>query len=274
MKKYSYHKKPKLNINCFNKIGHVESYWLGYLFADGCICKTTKDRYIINLTSIDKEVIVKFHKFVCSKNKIQEKDYNNKKVYAVSFSNKYLYYKLKEYGMKSRKTKILDAPNIDETYVFSFLCGYFDGDGSISISKNINSWRVSIGFASLKFYNWFNSILDSKNLIYSIENNRRTKLNKKFYISCLNGISGKKFLELCYENIPSELSLKRKQRKYKELCKVNNLSNPRFQKWEIDIIKRNGIESGILLINKDSRNYGWIRGIESTKRVMQRLNNK
>jgi hypothetical protein len=262
-------KEPNIDVHCFDIIDHISAYWIGYLFSDGCLYKD-KNRNIISLLSIDEEVIKKFSIFLNYTIDYRTSKKNDKGLYSLAISNKYLYNKLEEYGLSNKKTFNLKIPNINSQYIFSFLLGYFDGDGSISYHTKINSWTASIGFASLNFYNWFNSILEDNNIIYNTEKNRKTNTEKPFYITSMNGISAQRFLKLCYENVPLHIPLERKLVKAKQLFSIQKFAPPRFQNWEIDAIETMGIDKGILFINEDNRNYGWKRGKESTARVLKR----
>lgn len=249
----------------FDIINHESAYWLGIMFSDGCICKTTGGRHILKLTSMDKDTIEKFSIFLKTDNKkqITISKINKNIYYSISISNEYIFNRLNELGCVIRKTKILMKPKIANKYIFSFLCGYFDGDGSISLNKNINSWKVSMGFASENFYLWIKSILDSKNIIYSIEE-KTTKTNTPFFVVCMNGISAKYFLGLCYENLNKKIFMKRKFEKYDEMRR-ENFANPKITAWEMDIINKNSPEIAKIKIETDKRNYGWKRNIRTIR---------
>ena len=266
-------KEPNFNEHCFDEINHISAYWLGFLFSDGCVSETTENRKIISFSLIDEESVIKFSKFIGYKKDIRvgKTPKGNNKTYSVSISNENLYNKLLEYGMKPNKTKTLQKPKINDEFIFSFLCGYFDGDGSISLNKRVNSWKVSFGFASVDFYNWFNFILDESDISYSNEKNRKTKIGNQFYTTCINGVSGKYFLSLCYKNLPESLPLGRKVEKYRELCSVKKFSPPRYKKWEKEILKNNDLDIALDLIKNDIRNYGWVRNRESARKIKKEI---
>ncbi len=256
------------NINkyFFDEINHISAYWLGMIFSDGCIHGREKEKKAISLSSSDKEIVEKFIKCTGYKNKIAQTliKENNTLHYGVNFVNSYMYDKLIELGCEERKTHVLKPPNIKNEFLFSFLCGYFDGDGSISLNTNVNSWKASIGFGSYLFYKWFNTILNNRNIIHSIDE-KALPAGKRFYVITMNGLSAKYFLSLCYKNIPEGLMLQRKYEKYKTLCS-EKLVNPKIQFWEIELVEKHGIIEGTKMINSDSRNYGWIRNNRSLER--------
>lgn len=250
---------PNINIHIFDKINNISAYWLGLFLSDGCLCSTTDERKVVSLSLTDKDVIDKFIEFSGFKNKVGERylPYSKKTAYSVQVSNEYLYDKIHSYGCIERKSTLLGIPKIEEEHYFPFLCGYFDGDGSISHNTRINSWKVSIGFGSHSFWMWFNEILSKNNIIFSIEE-RQTK-NHSFFITTMNGLSAKKFLSLIYDSVPEYLPMKRKKDKFLILQEEQELVPPRYQDWEIDIIKNNKKELAITLLNNDIRNLGWKR---------------
>lgn len=141
--------------NLFSKIETSEdAYWLGVMYSDGWI---RSDRNEIGLGSIDLDLIEKFKQYTNSPNKIQikEKNYakgkkissNNKIIkssktfYQLTFSSKKTKENLKKLGCMPAKSKILVAPNseqVPDKFIFDFLRGYTDGDGSIRYGEKTN----------------------------------------------------------------------------------------------------------------------------------------
>lgn len=139
----------------FSKIKTSEdAYWLGAMYSDGWI---RSDRNEIGLGSIDLDLIEKFKQYTNSPNKIQikEKNYakgkkissNNKIIkssktfYQLTFSSKKTKENLKNLGCVPAKSKILVAPNseqVPDEFIFDFLRGYTDGDGSIRYGEKTN----------------------------------------------------------------------------------------------------------------------------------------
>lgn len=241
---------------------HKEAYILGLMFSDGCVCKTTNNRHTVNFGNKIRSCVKVVAEYFGSN--IIVGTANKKRYYRTSICNIDLFNRMNEYGCIMRKTHILKKPNIPEKYIWSFLCGFFDGDGSISCNRSINSWKVSIGIASKDFSDWLISILNQNNILYNYEI-RKTKTGK-FYNITMCGIMGKHFLSLCYTETLS-ICLKSKYNRYKKLCSIK-LKNPSYNIWELELLEKYPLDIAINKINTDNRNFGWIREKRSAKRTL------
>lgn len=139
----------------FNKIDNEEkAYWLGFLYADGCVHSTNNE---ISLQLIDKEHIEKFKTAIGAINhkitEIHSKKYENAKtLYMFSIKDKQLHQDLQFWGCLSQKTlKLEKIPNIPRDYVSHFIRGYFDGDGSLHYLKGTDNYRISFTCGSAPF---------------------------------------------------------------------------------------------------------------------------
>jgi len=131
----------------FNKIDTPEkAYWLGFLYADGCV---HSDSYEISMNITDKEHVEKFqkaigainHKITITNDKRWE---NAKTLYQFSIRDKQLHEDLTKWGCIPQKSlKIDKIPNIPRDFVSHFIRGYFDGDGSLHYLKGTNNYRIS-----------------------------------------------------------------------------------------------------------------------------------
>lgn len=131
----------------FNAIDTKEkAYWLGFLYADGCVHKNNNE---ISVSSIDEEHLKKFqlaigaisHKICC----IEDKRFQDVKVvYSFNIKDKQLHDDLIKWGCVPNKSLILSAiPNIPRNFVSHFIRGYFDGNGSLHYLKGTNNYRIS-----------------------------------------------------------------------------------------------------------------------------------
>ena len=127
--------RTSINENYFEKIDNQDkAYWLGFLYADGCI--TDNNRLVIHLAIKDIGHLEKFKESLSWEGDIKCYD---KSVKIAIRSNK-LTNDLISHGCTPRKTFTLTFPNLDKDLIPHFIRGYFDGDGSVFIS-NEKHWR-------------------------------------------------------------------------------------------------------------------------------------
>lgn len=144
--------KYHVNQNYFENIDNEwKAYWLGFLYADGCVILNEKDGKFKYSVSISLKIGDKFHleKFlnslqsdaVIKENKTNYKDYYSAKI---SICNKKICTDLIKHGCVPRKTFVLKFPDLRKDLIRHFIRGYFDGDGCISINKEKRFVRINI----------------------------------------------------------------------------------------------------------------------------------
>jgi intein/homing endonuclease len=131
----------------FNCIDTEEkAYWLGYLYADGCI---HSNNYEVSMNTIDYEHCEKFKKAIGATNhkiiNTEDKRFQTAKtLYQFTIKDKQLHEDLIKWGCIPQKSlKIEKIPNIPRDYVNHFIRGYFDGDGSLHYLQGSNNFRIS-----------------------------------------------------------------------------------------------------------------------------------
>lgn len=124
-----------------------KAYWLGFLYADGCVCYEDKSpRFSFVLSSADIDTINLFKKDIClnSPTIIHEKHsgkFKGTKNVGVYIRSKHLCDTLESHGCVRRKSYVMKFPqNLKEDLIRHFIRGYFDGNGSAFISKE-KHWR-------------------------------------------------------------------------------------------------------------------------------------
>lgn len=135
MSKYCY------DLNYFKEINTEEkAYWLGFIYADGCITSDSKHQLIIELSAKDKCILEKFIKSICGNIKIRE----NKHGVRISVCQKEFTKNLLTKGVIPQKSLKLEFPSseiVPEYLVKHFIRGYFDGDGSITYNRYFDKTR-------------------------------------------------------------------------------------------------------------------------------------
>ncbi len=265
------------NIQAFDIINQESAYWLGFYFSDGCVCKS-KNRHLVCLSSIDEEIVAKLsffyglnHDDLITKTRTS----SGKISYNLQLCNKILFDRLVSLGCVERKSLILNPPKISSNFHKAFLMGVFDGDGSVSLNKSINQWKVSISTGSKAFANWIFNHASQLNLIPKFETRNKKNKKKPFFNIVLVGHSGKIFLDHLYGSVKADLPMTRKKLTYFKLSEIQKWKNPNFQDWEIDLLLSNKNLSIVSkLIYEDKRNYGWKRNINCLRRKKNSIKKK
>ena len=114
-----------------------KAYWLGFLYADGNITyNLLKTKYSVELCLSEKDLdhLEKYKNFLNTSKKISYR--SNTKSYRLNIQSKKMCENLINLGCTPKKSLTLKFPEfLSEDLVNHFIRGYFDGDGSISISN-------------------------------------------------------------------------------------------------------------------------------------------
>jgi len=170
----------------------LNSYWAGYLAADGYIAYPKHHHgalLVLTLHEKDKlqvEILKAQMKFTGN---IRDENMKRKsglisycKSIRISGAQKCLVDLKNNFNIEPKKTYRLAPPNLNDYLSFCYLAGYTDGDGSVQI-RNTKNNEVSITWisASIKILEWIKSFLYDKFLtirgpnnskIYSIKGSR------------------------------------------------------------------------------------------------------
>ena len=195
----------------FNKIDTKEkAYWLGFLYADGCV-HSNNNEISINIT--DKEHVEKFKKAIKAFNhKITITQDNRfkkaKKLYQFSIKDKQLHEDLIKWGCIPQKSLLLNKiPNIPRDYVSHFLRGYFDGDGSLHYLQGTNNYRISF--------------IGTKDFLSDIQKELQTNVSlqgniagRAFVLQLAGRKQVERILKYLYQDSSEDIRLNRKYQKY------------------------------------------------------------
>lgn len=167
LKKYNVYNPRKLNqgnIRYFQKIdSNIKAYFLGFITADGCIIDNGKGSKGLSITIHRKDIkILETLKsqIGCDNpimhitTKSTHNPTKNKNHVRFSLFNKYLYADLLSLGLTERKSLTVPSiiNNIPYEFRDSFILGYFDGDGSVTLPKinNPNITTIVVSFRGTK----------------------------------------------------------------------------------------------------------------------------
>jgi len=232
--------------NYFDKIdSDIKAYLLGFFIADGCISKnsrcTNSYRFSINISDIDREILEIYKSELMTNNKIVTSHYkkgaiNRKPVSCLRWTSGYMFEMFKvKYNINPNKTKdfnfTFNFELIDEEYYFSFIRGFFDGDGHISYTDT-NQFTFAFYATSKPFLEQIGKIFEKEfDIEYLIKGTIKTNIElfclrfncnqkRKYFI--------KKLYDKFYSN--SKFSLLRKKLKFEKY--LNTVLNSNGKKLE------------------------------------------
>ena len=214
-------RKHLYNERFFDDINtEAKAYWLGFIYADGCISTRNKipSQLQINISIKDKGHLVKFYKdlnhsdspkIITSFTQGKDRDYE-----VISIRNKKLVAGLLKHGVTPCKSFTTLFPyQIPKEMYRHFIRGYWDGDGSIAKNPKHKALKV------IGTYDFLKSIQD----IYCLENPLLTKTkislcnrySKELYTISKDGSNQAKLLaDYLYKD--AAVYLDRKYNIYKE----------------------------------------------------------
>lgn len=214
-RKYTYNKEY------FKIIDNEEkAYWLGFIYADGYIINEikgkNKDSLGITLGIEDKEHIEKFKKSIDSNHPINiyKTKYGTNSA-RIIIQDEELVADLIKLGVlrnKSLKLKFPTSDIVNESLIYHFIRGYFDGDGSLKKKgKNIKGYDFSV-LGTIEFLTELKVCLNVNNKIRKCNKNNESN---NYHLTFGGNQKVKLVTKKLYEN--ATIYLNRKYERYKEL---------------------------------------------------------
>lgn len=205
-------RKYFFNIDKIKNESHEKYYWLGFISGDGSIQEQGR-RLRIEIQQNDIELLNNFKEFLeCNSEITFRVNNNNSKCCKIDINSSELGRYLAEYNIVPNKTQNFSVPvdKIPKEYIYDYIRGYMDADGSIHIRK-------SNGLGSLSF-----SCHTEQPLIFIKDTfgiaNKISKVNNNFFLNK----EGKDVLDILnkiYENSTEKTRLNRKYQLYCTLVK-------------------------------------------------------
>lgn len=217
------HKKNRYTINesFFDNIDcELKAYLLGYLFADGFVGDKKYNNIVFSQKEEDAESVELLKKSIkyTGKLRISEpgpKTFNNaQNQIVINFSSKHMANTLRNYGLL-KKELYTSFPELNSDLIRHFIRGYFDGDGSISLTKSRYKdniyYRGALNFIINKnLINFFLSLFS--NVHFTID---QSKTDYMVYLKCSSKKDTKFFYDYFYKD--SKYFLSRKKKKFDEI---------------------------------------------------------
>lgn len=210
---YNRHNELKFDNTVFDNINSEEkAYWLGFLYADGCV---TGNKLEISLKESDKEHLYKLCDFVkCSHDKVKINKTNHDGCFRcrLTLINKHFANQLISLGCTERKSLTLTFPDIsifsDKKLVRHFIRGYFDGDGCISYADKTHTKPcISVLGTEQMCSSIVENTLKFPNKLYG--SNKKDDIVKSYSVSGANALT---FMYILYYN--SNIYLDRKYQRF------------------------------------------------------------
>lgn len=213
-----------------------KAYWLGFIYADGYVINNPRKRNYclgIELRRQDEEHLYNFAKSIQFNGKIyrRERSFDDINFKSESYSSsllrihsKKLVESLEAWGITPNKThRATDIfSKIPERHKFSFIAGWYDGDGHTYLDNEYIRSRSKIGFTSVdvNYLIEVQSFLSENSIESTIAKNNKIQEGsthlQKFQLKIDKNSSKQKFLEIIL-NIQDIPLLKRKLIKNKTL---------------------------------------------------------
>lgn len=143
------------NDKFFSKTNIKNSYWAGFIAADGSI-HLRRPLLEIALNKKDKKHLLKFKKAIKSDKKMYFNSGDNTYKFSIT-SKEYVKYLNENFNITSRKSLTLKPPKgLTRRQQLAFIAGYIDGDGCIWFRNNNIVLEI---LGTKKLLTWIKSIL-------------------------------------------------------------------------------------------------------------------
>lgn len=144
-------KKYFLNTNFFKVWSPEMAYILGFIAADGNICKTGR-AHMLHIACDDEDVIVKVKNVIEYQGPIHKKPRDNGKIsYSLRICDSTIFRDLQNLNITERKSLTFTPPKIPQELTWHFVRGYFDGDGSVFLKSSAYPSKLGVNIYTASF---------------------------------------------------------------------------------------------------------------------------
>lgn len=203
----------KCDHNFFASIDtEAKAYFLGFIFADGCVTNMKRRKVLsISIKKSDISLLETFRRAVKSNHPIKE---NKDGTVRIHICSPEIVNDLSKYGCVQNKTFKITFPSIPKPMQRHFIRGYFDGDGSLTISKCRGKTVYRVMFAGNA-----NFLTDLQRVLQDNLSIKPVALTKHKSIYVLSYVSdAKAILDWLYKD--ATVYLERKHQRYRLICQV------------------------------------------------------
>ena len=161
-------RKYTINDDFFKEQSHDMAYILGLIASDGNISKK-ENSISIELEKTDAYLLDRINQITNNNRPLKYYSHKHKDGISTTEVAKFQTWSaewkkdLKIYNLIPNKTFLLQPPEfLKDEYYISYIKGYFDGDGSIYVSPNMNRCSIIFVGASKPLLDWIKSIFVNK----------------------------------------------------------------------------------------------------------------
>jgi len=224
-----------LNKRFFQQPNNINSYWAGFLAADGCV---HYNNLSLEIHKKDIKHLQKLCSVLCFNGTINER--KTRETASVHIINDYIVEDLlKNFNITPRKAKTLIPPNISkEENIRSFIRGYIDGDGSYSPKYNNMTARGTKEVLQWikNCLNNFGTINTQTTILYDTGSFKLQIQGKNKYTNTIKWL---------FKNAYDFTILDRKYELVKNLVKINKLNVEWIEQKDYNLIRENIINERI-----------------------------
>lgn len=229
----NHYRKYFFNFNFFEKINNeLSAYWLGFLYADGCILPLSKNGYgeqefKIQIAEQDLELLEKFKTDIKSTYPIRydnstSRNENSQRQVIQSLRSQKTVDDLKKLGCVESKSLILKFPTeeqVPKEYLPDFIRGYFDGDGSISSYKQKEGNKLEYHISIVGTEDFIKGLYNFFQIGQIFPDKRK---ENSWYLGINGNLQVEKAYHMIYDN--ATRYMERKYLKFQQLLKQNENS--------------------------------------------------
>lgn len=224
--KGNHYRKYFFNFDFFENINNeLAAYWLGFMYADGCVLPQNKygeQEFKIQIRSQDLELLEKFKQDIQSTYPIRYDNSKSNSQVIQSLRSQKTVDDLKKLGCVENKSLILTFPTLEQVpqeYIRHFIRGYFDGDGSISSYRRKESHREQYIVNFVGTQSFISGLYEQLKLGSIFPDKRK---NNSWYLNINGNRQIEQFYHYLYDN--ATRYMERKYLKFQALLKQNESS--------------------------------------------------
>lgn len=198
-----------INPFAFDNINQESAYWWGFLYADGCIRKRSLS---VSLKREDKDHLEKLGRFLQSNTPVKDKSIKcNGNQYPISLfyiTHEYLANRLRALGIiPNRPQFTLSIKNLPINNYSNWIRGLFDGDGSVSCSKQ-GHWNINI-CCQKEVAEWIAEVINGAIDIHPAKVYKHSKGTNIYYIKSSGRNNVAAIVDYLYKDADTFLERKR-----------------------------------------------------------------